>query len=375
MKILHIISGLGNGGAEAVLYRLCLYDTSNKHAVVSLMDEGKYASLLRKAGIEVHCLNMPRGKVTLNGLVQMWQILWVNKPQIVQTWMYHTDLLGGIIARLAGVKRVYWGIRRSTLNTGKAKRMTVIIAKLCARLSQWLPTRIICCAEEARQVHARLGYVKDKMIVIPNGYDISCFSPNKETKKQLRIQWDIPEQIPLIGLVGRFDPAKDHINLISALGQLKRLGIHFKCVLVGNGISGYNEELVSWLHEHDVSDCVLLAGSRDDIHDVMNALDLHVLSSATEGFPNVLCEAMACGTPCVTTDVGDAARIVGSTGWVVPACDSTALSHAITEALIEKRNDPNAWETRCKKARNRIVENYDLKKMVMAYRAAWMQEQ
>lgn len=372
--VIHIISGLNSGGAEAVLYRLCIGCNSQQHTVISLMDEGKYALLLREAGIQVYCLNMPRGKVSLSGLAQLWRILWTNKPQIVQTWMYHADLLGGIIARLAGVERVFWGIRRSTLNTGKAKRMTVVIAKLCAKLSHWLPTRIICCAEEAKQVHARLGYAKDKMIVIPNGYDISCFIPDEEAKKRLRVQWNIPEQIPLIGLVGRFDPAKDHSNLISALGQLKRLGFHFKCVLVGNGISEHNEKLISWLQEHDVNDCVLLEGQRDDIYDVMNALDLHVLSSVTEGFPNVLCEAMACGTPCVTTDVGDAARIVGSTGWVVPACDANALSHAITEAITEKRNDPNAWETRRKRARDRIVENFDLNKMVAAYRTAWKQE-
>jgi glycosyltransferase involved in cell wall biosynthesis len=367
---LHIITSLSHGGAQAALYRLCCADPQHRHAVISLMDEGKYGPLLRAAGVPVRCLEMPLGRVTLKGLLRLWRLLRQERPDVVQTWMYHADLVGGVLARLARNQFVCWGIRHTNLEPGKSKPSTILVARICARLSKWVPRRIICCARKAAEVHAALGYDAGKFVVIPNGYELSVFQPRPEDGPPLREELNLPATLPLIGMVARFDAQKDHAGLIAALKRVAAAGVDFRCILVGTGMKESNTGLRSWIESAGLAERIRLLGPRNDIPAVMNALDIHVLSSFGEAFPNVLAEAMACGTPCVTTDVGDAAMIVGDTGWVTPPDQPETLADAITRAL-QARQDQVAWSARCAAARSRIVENFSIEKMVQAYGQVW----
>lgn len=371
MQVTHIITSLNNGGAQAVLYRLCTNDTGATHTVISLMDMGKYGPMLEKAGITVHCLNMPQGKVTLSGLRKLYTLLKKRKHDAVQTWMYHADLIGGVIAKLAGVKKVFWGIHHSNLEPDKSKRSTIAIAKLCARLSKRVPMGIVCCADEALAVHAAIGYDKSKMTVIYNGYRLDQFNINSDSGNAVKQELNIAHAPLVLGLVGRFDPQKDHANLLNALALLKEKNKDFACLLVGADINRDNMELYGQIKRLGLLEHVRLLDQRSDIPAVMNALDVHVLSSTTEGFPNVVAEAMACGTPCVTTDVGDAALIVGDTGWVVPPSNSEQLFEAITKALNEKQSNADAWNARQQAARQRIEENFSIETMVGKYHRVW----
>lgn len=368
-KIVHIISGLNDGGAEAVLYRLCSSDKAAQHHVISLMNEGKYGPLLREAGVDVFCLNMPRGQVTVGGLWQLWRLLRQVRPQVVQTWMYHADLIGGVIARLAGVKRVLWGIHHTTLDAEKSRRSTIWVARLCARISFWVPSTIICCAQKALEVHRELGYAAEKLQVIPNGYDLTRFRVDEDARVRLRTEWNIGN-CWLVGMVGRFDPLKDHENLLNALAIIKSNGVDFCCVLAGRGLDQNNVQLMACLAEHNLTSEVKLLGQRTDIPDVMNALDVHVLSSSSEAFPNVVAEAMACGTQAVVTDVGDAAVIVGETGWVVPPKDPEALADALLQVHAAMR-DMAAWQARCTAARQQVETHFSLERMIESYHLAW----
>ena len=334
MNILHIITGLSDGGAEAVLYRLCTHDTQNRHVVVSLMDLGKYGPLLQAAGVAVHGLGMPRGRVTPGGLLCLWRLLRAQRPDVVQTWMYHADLIGGVVARLAGVPAVCWGLRNTALEPGASTRSTIWVARLCAWLSRPVPRAIVSCSREAVRVHRALGYAAEKFVVISNGYDLTRFTPDVDARQRLRTAWGIDDGMPLIGMVARLDPQKDHATLIAALARLAQAGTAFRCVLVGGGVDAGNAALREAIGTAGLHAFVRLLGRRDDIPAVMNALDLHVLSSRGEAFPNVLAEAMACGTPGVTTDVGDAALIVGDTGWVVPPRDTDALARALEKQTV-----------------------------------------
>ncbi len=369
LRILHVITGLEEGGAEAVLYRLVVCDEPHRHHVVSLTGRGKYGPLLRQAGTRVTCLNMPRRRLTLRGLWRLWRILRAERPHVVQTWMYHGDLVGGVVARLAGVRNIVWGIHHTNLEPGKVPRSTIWVARLNARLSHWVPKAIVAVAERAKEVHAALGYAAHKIVVIPNGYDFNRFCPDEEARARLRGEWGVPERVFLVGMVARFDPQKDHANLLEALARLEDLD--FRCALVGRGLTPDNREIVDLVRGHDLEERVLLLGSRSDIPAVMNALDLHVLSSAGEAFPNVVAEAMACGTPCVVTDVGDASLIVGETGWVVPPRDPSALAQAIRAAWEEWRTRGGDWFERKAKARARVVERFSIERMAGAYREVW----
>ncbi|OQM77582.1 glycosyl transferase family 1 [Pseudaminobacter manganicus] len=371
MTIIHIITGLSDGGAEAVLYRLLTADRSGaRHAVVSLGDTGKYGPMLQAAGVTVHALGMPKGRLTLRGLARLYRLLRRERPDVVQTWMYHANLVGGVVARLVGCRRVVWGIHHTTLVPGTTGRSTRIVDWLCARLSYWMPKAIIACANGARQVHVASGYDARKFEVVPNGYDISVFSPDAGSRTRVRREIGIPAEASVIGLVGRWDPQKDHANLIRATAILraKHPGLHL--VLVGNECDENNAALGRLLQSSGGPDKIHLLGRRADVPAVMNALDLHILSSYSEAFPNVVAEAMGCGTPCVVTDVGDAGLIVGDIGWVVPPKNSTALAEAIADALDELQDAPR-WCARQYAARQRIVSEFSLDGMVSRYRQVW----
>lgn len=371
MKILHVITGLSDGGAEAVLYRLIARDPVGTHHIISLTDEGKYGVRLRDAGVQVTVLGMPRGRISLRGFYRMWRVMLSTRPDAVQTWMYHADLLGGIAAWLARVP-VVWGIRNTILAPDRSARSTIWVAGLCARLSRWLPEKIVVCAAAAMSAHKAIGYDARRMVVIPNGYDVSRFSPDALARRQIREQWGIADNVPLLGMVARFDPYKDHANLIAALARLHARGLEFRGVLIGTGVDPENKTLMHQIASSGLYEKVRLLGPLDNIPAVMNALDLHVLSSSAEAFPNVLAEAMACGTPCVATDVGDAAAILGDTGWLVPSSNPTALADAIEVALADWAHQEQ-WLDRQRRCRQRICDEYALEKMVERYQEIWME--
>lgn len=371
-SVLHIITGLKEGGAETVLYRLCTRDTANRHHVISLGGGGKYGPLLIAAGVSVTCLDMPRGRVTLRGLRRMWRSIRQIRPDAVQTWMYHANLLGGIVARLAGQRNVCWGIRQGTLNPAKTSRSTMLVHHLSACLSRQIPRRIICCAERARNLHAQSSYDPGRMLVIQNGYDLSTFRPDPAKAAELRSELALGAAEPVIGFVARFHPFKDHANLLQALARLRQASVRPVCLLVGAGMERTNAELAWMIDDLDLTGQVRLLGPRSDVSTVMNGLDLHVMSSAGEGFPNVLAEAMACGTPCVSTDVGDAGLIVGDTGRIVPPGDPAALADAIAEMLVERQLP--AWSERREAARRHIADNFSIERMINRYHQAWFED-
>lgn len=366
-RVLNIITGLNDGGAEAVLYRLCHHDKEHQHIVISLMDKGKYGPLLEDIGVQVYCLNMPPGKVRITALIKLYKLIRQLNPDVVQTWMYHADLIGGVVARLAGFKNVFWNIRHTELKPNESKRSTILIAKVCAKISSLVPKRIVCCANKAASVHVDLGYADEKMIVIGNGYDLSLFYPKRDYSSLSDSNINFA-----LGMVGRFNPQKDHVGLLKALDIVKKRRSKFNAFLIGQDINTNNLFLLDNINTLGLEEHVSLLGQRADIATIMNILDIHVLSSSFgEGFPNVVSEAMACGTPCVTTDVGDAALIVGQSGWVVPPKDPHALANAIVEAIDEKQNNPQAWQDRKKACRQRIVENFSIDKMVENYHQVW----
>lgn len=369
MKIVHVITCLGDGGAEGALYRLCKHSRENDHIVISLSDEGKYGKLLRTESIKVFALNMRTNLPSPFAFFNLVKLIKIHEPDIVQTWMYHADFLGSIAAYILRIKTIIWGIRHTTLNPNYTKKSTIFIAKLLSRMSSWLPAYIVVNSEKAINQHEIYGYDRTKMHFIPNGYNLSQFTSNKDEARDLREELRVAPDIALIGTVGRYHPEKNHANLLSAIKILCTRGISVMCLFVGKNLDKNNTALVEKIKILGIENSVILLGQRSDIPAVMNALDLFVLPSSGEAFPNVVAEAMACETPCVVTDVGDAAKIVGDTGWVVPSNDAKALAASIQQALNVKKQ--KQWRGICVSARTHILNNYSIDKMVMSYHKLW----
>jgi glycosyltransferase involved in cell wall biosynthesis len=372
MKVVHIITGLNQGGAESALFRLVTYSKSDSilNIVVSITDLGVYGNRLRAEGIEVFVLDMPRRIITIKGIRLLWEILKSQKPDVVQTWMYHADLIGGVVAKIAGVKKIIWGVVNFNLDNEITPLTTRITAKLCARLSGIVPNIIISCSERAIGVHQKLGY-KDKFVVIPLGFDLSKYSFDLAGRISMRRQWNLRHEDIVIGCVARWDPQKDHKNLINAFAIVSMEYPKVNCVLVGPKMNLQNKELVNLIKKsYGDGNRIITLGVSESISETMNALDLHILPSLGEAFPNVVAEAMACGIPNVVTDVGDACIIVGNTGWVVPPGNSFQLASAIINA-ISNLNDSAEWQQRKVACRNRILENYSMEKMKENYLSAW----
>jgi glycosyltransferase involved in cell wall biosynthesis len=336
LKVLHIITGLAVGGAEIMLWRLIqrLECKSLQNEVISLGVGGPIRENLESLRIPVHCVGMRPGRVTPLHVFRLCRFMRRAQADCAQTWMYHSDLLGGLGARMSGNVPVVWGIHNSTFAARGTKLATRGTVRLCAAFSGWLPRRIVCCSEVARTIHEKMGYPSDRMLVIPNGFDVEAFRPDPDAEGRIRAELGISYRNPLVGLFGRFDPQKNHQGFFRAAAIVGAHcpGVHF--VLCGDQISWENVELARWIEDAHLRERVHLLGVRFDMPALTAALDVACCASKFgEAFPLVLGEAMACGVPCVTTDVGDSSRLVGDAGKTVPPDDSAHFAQALLEFL------------------------------------------
>lgn len=369
-RVQFVITGLGVGGAERMLLKLLtnIDRRDFEPEVVSLTAQGKLTDELstqfHAIDVPVHFLGMHRGVPDPRGVYRLAKWLRQRSPHLVNTWMYHADLIGGVAAKLAGDIPVVWNIRHSNLHPSLNKKTTVLTARSCALLSGWLPRKIICCAEESKKIHIHLGYDSLKMIVIPNGFDLTRFRPDPTAKADICKEIGIPHDSRIIGLIARFDPLKDHQNFIRAAHLLKKRDDKLHFILCGEGISKENRQLVNSIKSAELKGSFHLLGHRSDIPRINASFDIATSSSCGEGFSNTIGEAMACGVPCVVTDVGDSSYIVGNTGKVVPPRNSETMANAWQELLELTPRDRNRLGL---EARQRVLDLFSLDRVTRQY--------
>jgi glycosyltransferase involved in cell wall biosynthesis len=368
MNIVHVITGLGKGGAEGSLYRLIKNDSSsNIHTVISMMDFGYYGNKLLRHGVKVHILNFPRGSVKFKSLIKIFLVIKSTKPDVVQTWMYHADLLGGIVAKILRVKNILWGVRHSNIEKGKISKFTRIIVRLCKMTSGFVPDKIVYNSKKSSEVHSDFGYNIKKLIVIPNGYNIE-----KYTISHSKLIQNKKKTIINIGMVARWNIQKDHHNLFQAMQIIDNTQKYeWKLILAGSQMDGNNHYLMDMLDRFNIQNKVELLGELMDIDTIYKQIDLHILSSIGESFPNVVAESMLSGIPNIVTDVGDSKYIVGDVGWLVPTSDHKTLALNIDGALQEFFNNREKWIDRCKTSRKFISQNFSIEKTLNQYQNIW----
>ena len=375
IRVAHIITDTDTGGAELMLAKLVRNMDSSlfTNDILSLLPVDNVGESLRNDGFTVESPNMHSGLPSPASFVRIAKWLRKRRPAVIQTWMYHSDLLGGIAGHYLAGMPVIWNIRQSNLDPLVNSSSTIHSARICARLSKRVPSAIVCGSEAAHRTHNSFGYYSEQMEVIPNGFDTDFFCPDPVAKLTIRRELNIPDNAIIVGLVARFDPQKDHHNFICAAKILSKRNIDKNnftpvyFVLCGENIEWSNNTLKEWIGEEAdgaFGHRVRLLGRRHDLNKLYASFDVSGTSSLGEGFPNVVGEAMACGVPCVVTDVGDSASIVGNSERVVPPKNSEALASAWEKLLTM---DPEARRKEGLRARKRIETYFSISAAAKQY--------
>lgn len=363
--VLHVITGLGLGGAESVLTRTAIAAQTagaRRQIVVSLMDEGVYGRELCAAGVELHCLRMRRGRPSPGALMGLIRLLRQKDPDTVMSWLYHADLIATCALFLSGLglRRLVWNIRCADMDLSGYSRWTRWTVSMLARLSSF-PAAVAANSRVGRTYHEKLGYRPRRWIELSNGFDLDRWKPDEADRRSSRAELGVADEEIAVGLIARVDPMKDHATFFAAAEVVAAARPEARFILIGKDTEHLS--IPSSLRGRLVA-----LSERNDVPVLMRALDIAVLSSRSEGFPNVVAEAMASGVPCVVTDAGDAAEIVGQTGQVVPRSDPEALAHGVLRLAGE------SWELRRERgeaARRRIAEKFAMGRVLDSYHALW----
>jgi glycosyltransferase involved in cell wall biosynthesis len=364
LKVIHLITGLGVGGAETMLTKIVLATPRDqiRPIVVSLTTGGDTRKVLEAADIEVFDLGMKAGRPNPIAIFRLVRILLRERPQILLTWLYHADFLGLIASRLFPKMILMWNLRCSNMGSSYYKGFTGRMVKLLARFSNF-PDAVIVNSEAGRSMHADMGYNPGHWAVIPNGFDLEKLVMNSPARGPVLESIGIDPDQFVVGMVARFDPVKGHEVLLKAAARIIQVrdDVHF--ILVGADVTADSPDLKPYLTEQ-LEARISFLGQRTDIAQLNNAFDVAVSASHSEGFPNTIGEAMSCGTPCIVTDVGDCAAIVGDTGSVISTNDEIALADAIlgmASKSLQQRLELG------EKSRNRISQHYSIASVTRQY--------
>lgn len=350
-----------------MLYRLLQRNDSRKYnpSVLSLMKPTSLKERFEALGVRLHTLAMRPPVPTPADAWKLRQILRKSRPDLIQGWMYHGNLAATAGAWLAGFTGpVIWNVRHSLHDLRHEKAVARAVIRLNARLSH--QTRaIVYNAGASIAQHEAIGFAEDRSVLIPNGFDCKLYRPRPELRAAARAELGIAEHTPLIGMIARYHPMKDPVNLLDALAILMKTPIDPYLVIAGRHFDQDNQLVVKAIAARGLADRVRLLDRRDDVHRLLAALDVAVLPSAWgEGFPNAIGEAMAAGVPCVATDVGDSAALIGTHGEVVPPRDPQALAAALARTLSL---DAEARKRIGQAARERILGQFEIGTIVQRY--------
>lgn len=334
--------------------------------VIVLMGRGTLSPQLEALNVPVRYLDLEQGVIpSFSAIIRLIRFAREFRPDVIQGWMYHGNL-AACLARVVLSPRpaLIWNIRQTLYGLGHEKGMTGRVIKVGAGLSK-IPARIIYNSTLSAAQHEKIGYAQSARLVIPNGFDLDAFKPDAEQRQKVRAELGVPPGVRLVGHVARFHPMKDHASMFRAARKVVDAMGGVRFVFAGWRMSPDNPEVAALLKGLNLDAHVILLGERRDVRRIMTAFDLAVSSSAWgEGFPNVVGEAMAAGVPCVVTDVGDSAHVVGTFGRVVPPADSGALADAMLDMLAL---EPEAYAHMAAESRKRMTTLFSLDQVGAAY--------
>lgn len=359
MHIVFLVRSLNYGGAERQLVALAcgLHQRNHDVCVATFYGGGPLERELADAGVRVQVFNKQGRWDMLVFLSRLLRFVRRERPDILHSYLVVPNVVTALLRPLLPGIRVVWGVRASNMDLSLYDWSARFVFRLSCLLSN-LPHRIVVNSQSGLAFHRGIGYPADMMVVIPNGIDTDRFQPRPDARGKMRSEWGVGSSEKVIGKVGRLDPTKDHPNFLRAAAALSRERDDVRFICVGDGPNDYRGKLKDLSVELGLGKRVIWAGRRTDLPEVYSAFDLATSCSGSEGFPNVIAEAMACGIPCVVTDAGDSAAIVGPLGIVVPPADPERLARAWDAAL--SRSVPASEAQR----RQRIIDGFSLASLV-----------
>lgn len=369
-NILHIISGMEIGGAEMMLYKLLVNypdpDNLVNHLVISLSGgDGPVGGQIEKDGIRVIYLDLKNISSNLfKDVILFRKLIQEYQPDLVQAWMYHGNLFS-LLSKIFMEPNVpiAWNIRHSIFDITRediSTRLVIYVNKLLSLKAD----AIVYNSQVSKSQHEKFGFHGDKSAVIPNGIDLQKFRVDRASGDKIRKDLQIPDSAFVIGHVARYHPMKGHDILLNAAKKILNTHKDLHFILVGKGISLNNSYFKEQVNDQ-FSSRIHLLGERNDIPGIMNSFNVFCSSSVWgEGWPNVIGEALACGVPCLTTDVGDSKLIVDDYGIVVPPDDLTAFVKGL-EKLIQSSS--GYLEKIGFEGREHIKKNFDITKISRVY--------
>lgn len=367
-RVLHVVHGLGLGGAETLLYRMVTRATGIEHEVVCLGPPDWYSGKLEDAGIPVSHLDMTSLSGMAGKISRLRRLVRFSEADVIHSWTPPANLVTSLAAARVRVP-IIWSLHSSSLGPlgGKSR----LAAVCCGALARWATDFVIFCSGATSKFYGKLGYGVADGAVVHNGYDLDQFFPDEASRRVSRQALGVDDETFLIGGLSRWNRWKDVPTWLAAVRIARNRGLPVRAILLGHNLDPSNSDFVDALDAAGCAEIVQPLGRRGDVQELARAMDVHLLTSRSEACPNVVAETMLCGTPNIVTDVGDAALMLGGTGWVATAGDPDQLADEIEQAYHEWKQRPAEWERRRREARRRITENFSFDRMVKVYESIW----
>ncbi len=379
MKILHIINSLKKGGAEGNLYRLCKFQKKKYRSkinivIITLFDNGFFESKLKKMGIRIYSLKLNKKNkffYLMKKIFLLRKYITNQNPDIIQSWMYHSNFLTLFIPKLF-YDRIFWNIRHSELNFKISKKMTVFLSLICGALSRVIPKKIIYCSERSIKFHEKHHlYSKNKTVLIYNGYDHKNYFFSKLLRMNFRKKYKIKKKQIILGYAGRYAKQKNIPSLLLAFSKVVKKYKSIYLFMAGKDINLENNELVNHIKKIDIENKVIFLNEQKNLLEFYNGIDLLILTSFSESFPNVVAESMLCSTPVLSSNAGCSKKIINGCGFVMKNNNTQSIFRNLEKIIQLQSNNSKNWKTLKKKTRLQIIKNFSISNTSNEYLQNW----
>jgi len=380
MKIVHIINSLKKGGAEGNLYRLCKiqkkkYKNKIDIIIITLIDSGYYEYELKKKGIKILSLRInEKNKIFdfIKKITKLRKYIKKINPDIIQSWMYHSNFLTMFIPKKYHNK-IFWNIRHSELNLKISKKMTIFLSIICGLFSRFVPKKIIYCSEKSIKFHENNQfYSKKKTRLIDNGYSDKIYYPSNNLRSNFRKKNKIKKTDIILGYAGRYAKQKNIESLLNAFSKIVKNYSNVHLYMVGKEINLQNKELINIMSGLNIKDKMVLLNEQKNLLEFYNGIDLLVLTSHSESFPNVIAEAMLCSTPVLASNAGCSKKIIDKYGFVLNKNDYLSITKGLKRSINILENKKGNWKSLKKNVRSQIKNKFSIEKMAHNYSENWI---